>query len=61
MRRLELNYIDLKVTKRNPQCQDIADITNSIMEAWRWFPQERFRHLVREKVGGKVVVTLATE
>jgi hypothetical protein len=33
IRRCELEYIDLKVNKRNPQCQNIAKITNAFLEA----------------------------
>jgi len=32
--------IDRKVNQRNPQCQNIAELTNAIMEEWRRFPQE---------------------
>jgi hypothetical protein len=47
MRRCELNYIDLKVRKRNSQCQNIVEIINAFLEAWLWFPQDRLRRLVR--------------
>jgi hypothetical protein len=33
--------------QRNPQCQNIAELTNAILEEWRRFPQERLSRLVR--------------
>jgi len=39
--------IGRKVNKRNPQCQNIASLTNAILEEWRRSPQESLRHLVR--------------
>ena len=35
------------MNKRNPQCQNIAEITNAFLEAWRWFPKNRLLRLVR--------------
>jgi hypothetical protein len=35
-----------KVNQRNPQCQNIAELTNKILEEWQRFPQERLRRLV---------------
>ena len=34
MRSYELNYIDLKVNKHNPECQNIAEIISAFMEPW---------------------------
>jgi len=39
--------IDRKVNQRIPQCQNIASLTNAILEEWRRSPQERLRRLVR--------------
>ena len=41
------NFIGRKVNQRNPQCKNIAELTNAILEEWRRFPQERLRQLVR--------------
>jgi hypothetical protein len=35
------NFISSKVNQRNPECQNIAELTNAIPEEWRRFPQER--------------------
>ena len=40
------NFISSKVNQRNPECQNIAELTNAIPEEWRRFPQERPRRLV---------------
>jgi hypothetical protein len=37
----------LTVNQRNPQCQNIAELTSANVEEWRRFPQERPRILVR--------------
>jgi hypothetical protein len=47
MRSYELNYIDLKVNKHNPQCQNIAEMINAFLEEWLWFTQDKLRRLVR--------------
>ena len=41
------DFIGLKVNQRNPHCQNIAKLTNAILEEWRCFPQEGLRRLVR--------------
>ena len=41
------DFVGRKVNQRNPQCQNIAELTNTILEEWWRFPQERLRHLVR--------------
>ena len=47
MHSYELNYIDLKMNKHNPQCQNISEIIKAFLEEWLWFSQDRFRRLVR--------------
>jgi hypothetical protein len=37
----------LTVNQRNPQCQNIAELTSANVEEWRRFPQKRPRILVR--------------
>jgi hypothetical protein len=38
-----------KVNQRNPQCQNVTELTNVILEEWWRFPQQkRLRRLVRE-------------
>ena len=37
----------LTVNQRNPQCQNIAELTSANVEEWRRFPQERPRIIVR--------------
>ena len=39
-------FISRKVNQCNPQCQNIAELINTILEEWRRFQQERLRHLV---------------
>jgi len=41
------DFVGRKVNQRNPQCQNIAELTNTILEQWRQFPQERLCRLVR--------------
>ena len=41
------DFIDRKVNQRNPECQNIAELTNAILKEWRRFPQERLPRLVR--------------
>jgi len=45
--RIAWDFIGRKVKQRDPQCQTIAELTNAILEEWRWFPQEKIRRLVR--------------
>jgi len=41
------DFIGHTVNQRNPQCQNIAELANTILEEWWKFPQERLHCLVR--------------
>jgi hypothetical protein len=41
------NVVVLKITQRNPKCQNIEELRTAILQEWQQFPQERLMRLVR--------------